>query len=59
MKKLISPCIVAPDISALPFAAEHILSRSTKVVGKESYRVTKTSLQEPGRGGDSVMKFVF
>jgi hypothetical protein len=59
MKKLISLCIFALCVSAPSFAAEHILSRSAKVVGKDSYKVTKTSLEGLGRGGDAVLNFVF
>jgi hypothetical protein len=59
MKKLISMCIFALCVSAPSFAAEHIVSRSAKVVGKESYKVTKTSVEDLGRGGDAVLKFVF
>lgn len=59
MKKLISLCIFALCVSAPSFAAEHILSRSAKVVGKDSYKVTKTSLEDLGKGGDAVLKFVF
>ena len=59
MKKLISVCVLAFCASAPSFGAEHILSRSAKVVGKDSYKVTKTSLKGLGRGGDAVVKFVF
>jgi hypothetical protein len=59
MKKLISLCVLALCVSAPSFAAEHIVGRSAKVVGKDSYKVTKTSLKGVGRGGDAVVKFVF
>ena len=59
MKKLISLCVFAVCVSAPSFGAEHILGRSAKVVGKESYKVTATSLEGLGRGGYSVVKFVF
>ena len=59
MKKLISLCVFALCVSAPSFAAEHIVSRSAKVLGKDSYKVTKTSVVDLGRGGDAVLKFVF
>jgi hypothetical protein len=59
MKTLISFCVLATCVSAPSFAAEHILGRSAKVVGKRSYKVTKTSVVELGKGGDTVLKFVF
>jgi hypothetical protein len=59
MKKLISLFVFAVCVSAPSFGAEHILSRSAKVVGKDSYKVTKTSLEDLGKGGDTVVKFIF
>jgi hypothetical protein len=59
MKKLISLCVFALCVSAPSFAAEHLVSRSTKVVAKGSYKVTKTSVVDLGKGGDAVLKFVF
>ena len=59
MKKLISVVVFALCISAPSFAAEHILSRSAKVVGKDSYKVMKTSVQDVGKGGEAVLKFLF
>jgi len=59
MKKLISLGVLALCVSAPSFAAEHILSRSAKGVGKASYKVTKTSLDDLGKGGGTVLKFVF
>jgi uncharacterized GH25 family protein len=58
MKKVISLVVFALCVSAPSFAAEHIVSHSAKVVGKDSYKVTKTSLQDLGKGGDAVLKFV-
>ena len=59
MKKLISFCVLALCVSAPSFAAEHLLSRSAKVVAKGSYKVTKTSLEDLGKGGGAVLRFVF
>ena len=59
MKKLISLGILALCASAPTFAAEHVLSHSAKTVGKASYKVTKTSVDDLGKGGDKVLKSVF
>jgi hypothetical protein len=59
MKKLISLAVCALCLSAPSFGAEHMLSRSAKAVGKTSYKVTKTSVDDLGKGGDKVLKFVF
>jgi hypothetical protein len=59
MKKLIGLIVFATCVSAPSFGAEHILSRSAKVVGKDSYKATKTSLTDVGKGGKTVLKFAF
>ena len=59
MKKLINVCVLALCVSAPSFAAEHLLSHSAKVVAKGSSKVTKTSLEDLGKGGEAVLKFVF
>jgi hypothetical protein len=59
MKKLIGLIVFGTYVSAPSFGAEHILSRSAKVVGKDSYKVTKTSLADVGKGGETVLKFAF
>jgi hypothetical protein len=58
MKQLISLCVFALCVSAPSFAAEHILSRSAKTVGKASYKVTKASVEDVGKGGAAVVKFI-
>lgn len=59
MKKIISLIVFALCVSAPSFGAEHLLGRSAKVVGKDSYKVTKTSVEDAGKGGAAVLKFVF
>jgi hypothetical protein len=59
MKKLISLCVFALCVSGPSFGAEHLLSRSAKVVGKDTYKVTKTSAEDAGKAGEAVLKFVF
>jgi hypothetical protein len=59
MKKLISLCVFALCVSAPSFGAEHMLSRSVKVVGKGSYKATKIPVEDVGKGGEAFLKFVF
>ena len=59
MKKLISLIVFALCVSAPSFGGEHLLGRSAKVVGKESHKVTKTSVEDAGKGGAAVLKFIF
>jgi hypothetical protein len=59
MKKLISLTIFALCVSVPSFGAEHMLSRSAKVIGKDSYKVAKAPIEDAGKGGGAVLKFVF
>ncbi len=58
MKKRISLCVLACCVSAPSFGAEHLLSRSVKVVSKDSYRVVKAPVEETGKATAAVVKFV-
>jgi hypothetical protein len=60
MKKVISLIVFALCVSAAPsFAAEHLVARSAKVVGKDSYRVAKTPVKDTGKATAAVAKFIF
>jgi hypothetical protein len=59
MKKLMSLCVFALYVAAPSFGAEHLLSRSVKVVSKDSYRVVKTPVEDTGKATAAVVKFVF
>jgi hypothetical protein len=59
MKKSISLIAFVLYVAAPSFGAVHILSRSANVVGKDSYKATKTSIEDAGKGGEAVLKFVF
>ena len=59
MKKLIGLFVFALSVSAPSFGAEHILGRSVRVVGKDSYKAVKTPVEDVGKGGEAVLKFVF
>jgi hypothetical protein len=55
MKRIIGVLLLALCVSAPSFAAEHIVTRSGKFVGKETYKTVKTV----GKGGVAVLKFLF
>lgn len=59
MKQLLLICVFALSASAPSFAAVHIVSRTAKYVGKESYKATKTSAEDGAKAGAAVLKFVF
>ena len=59
MKKLIGLCALAVCISAPSFGAEHLVSRSAKAVGKNSYKVAKVTAVDTAKATDAAVKFVF
>jgi uncharacterized GH25 family protein len=48
----LSLCMAAPS-----FAAEHVVTHSAKVVGKDSYKVAAVSAKDAGKAGKAVVKF--
>jgi hypothetical protein len=59
MKKGISLIVFVLCLAAPSFAAEHLLSRSVKVVAEDSYRVVKTPVKDAGKTTAAAVKFVF
>ena len=59
MKKSIALVVLSLCISVPSFAAEHIVSHSAKVAGKETYKTAKYSAKEAGKAGKAVGKFLF
>jgi hypothetical protein len=55
MKKLLALVAVCFCVSVPSFGAEHLVSRSAKVAGKDTYKAAKFSARETGK----VLKFVF
>jgi uncharacterized GH25 family protein len=49
----LSLCMAAPS-----FAAEHVVTHSVKVAGKDSYKVAAVSVKDAGKAGKAVVKFV-
>ena len=59
MKKVIAMVVLSLSMSAASFAAEHVVTHSAKVAGKETYKATKYSAKETGKAGKAFLKFVF
>lgn len=59
MKKYLGVLIFAVGLAAPSFAAEHLVTRSVKVVAKDIYKVTKTTAKDTGRGTGAALKFLF
>lgn len=59
MKKVIALAVLTLCMSAASFAAEHVVTHSAKVAGKETYKGAKYSAKETGKAGKAVLKFVF
>jgi len=57
MKKLIALVVLGMAVSA-PSFAEHLVTHSAKVAGKESYKAAKVSAKEAGKAGKAVVKVV-
>jgi hypothetical protein len=59
MKRLFALAFLALSVTAPSFGAEHVVSRSTKVAGKETYKAAKLSAKEADKAGKAIVKFVF
>jgi uncharacterized GH25 family protein len=59
MKKVIALVVLSVCMSAPSFAAEHVVTHSAKVAGKETYKAAKFSAKESGKAGKAFVKFVF
>jgi hypothetical protein len=55
MRKLMAVLALCLMVSVPSFGAEHVVTHSAKVVGKDSYKTAKYSVKETGK----VLKFVF
>lgn len=55
MKKLIAVLALCLAVSVPSFGAEHVVTRSAKAVGKDTYKVAKYSV----KGTAKVLKFLF
>jgi len=59
MKKVIALVVLSLCMSAASFGAEHVVTHSAKVAGKETYKTAKYSAKEAGKAGKSIAKFLF
>ena len=59
MKKVLAVGVFCMSVSAPSFAAEHLVGRSARLAGKESYKVAKVSAKGVGKSGEAVVKFLF
>jgi len=58
MKKLFVLVTLALCMSASSFGA-NVVGRSTKVAGKDTYKVAKASAKDTGKATIAVVKFLF
>ena len=49
----LSPCLAAPS-----FSAEHVVTHSARVAGKDSYEVAALAAKDAGKAAKAVVKFV-
>ena len=56
MKKLLALLALSLCMSVPSFGAEHVVTHSAKVAGKESYKAAKVSAKEAGKAGKAVVK---
>jgi uncharacterized GH25 family protein len=59
MKKVIALVVLSLCMSAASFGAEHVVTHSGKVAGKEIYKAAKYSAKESSKAGKTFLKFVF
>jgi hypothetical protein len=59
MNKLFALFVLCLSVSAPSFGAEHLVGRSARFAGKESFKAAKFSAKEAGKSGGAVVKFLF
>jgi uncharacterized GH25 family protein len=59
LKKLFALGVLSLCMSVPSFGAEHLVTHSAKVAGKDSYKATTYSAKEAGKAGKGLLKFVF
>ena len=59
MKKLLAVLALALTLSVPSFGAEHFITRSAKVAGKDCYKTAKYSATKADEAGRAVMRFLF
>jgi hypothetical protein len=59
MKKLFALVVLSLSISLPSYGAEHVVSHSAKVAGKDSYKAATYSAKGVGKAGKAIWKFAF
>ena len=59
MKKILTLVVLSLSISLPSFGAEHLVSHSAKVAGKDSYKAATFSAKKAGKAGKAIWKFAF
>jgi len=59
MKKVSALVVLSLCMAAPSFGVEHVVTHSTKGVGKDSYKVAAVSAKDAGKAGKTVVKLVF
>ena len=59
MKNLFALALLALSMMVPSFGAEHVVSRSAKTAGKETYQAAKSSAKEADKAGKAIVKFLF
>lgn len=58
MKKFIALGLLKLSMAAPSFGAEHVVTHSAKVAGKDTYKAAAYSAKETGKAGKALVKFV-
>ena len=58
MKNVFALVALSLGMAAPSFAAEHVVTHSARVAGKDSYEVAAVSAKDAGKAAKAVVKFV-
>jgi uncharacterized GH25 family protein len=58
MKKVSALVVLSLCMAVPSFGAEHVVTHTTKVVGKDSYRAVAISAKDVGKAGKAAVKFI-
>jgi hypothetical protein len=59
MKKLLAVALLVLSVSATSFGAEHTVTRSAKIAGKDSAKAAEYAAVKVGHASRAVAKFLF
>lgn len=58
MKKVSALAVLSLCMAAPLFGAEHVVTHTTKVVSKDSYKAVAVSAKDVGKAGKAAVKFI-